>query len=312
MKFLYYTLLFVLAINAANAQSKTISATIQDETNRFLHYVVVEDSKYGTTAFSDSVGIFNINVQPDSKLTFQLSGYRDTSINAANITSDSQIVLKSAVNMPVETEYSSIRPAFNQQGLLEIPKTKVNVAGSRYLSDVFFHGFFETKNGRKIYNTSYLYNYDKISGVILLCTDNRSVVKIYADQIKSLTLVNNYDERLDFEKVPEIDHGHFIQVLAKGLKYKIYKSINTKFVAADFQNVALGQVVGQDHDEYTDDINYYVLDVAANQVQKISIKNSSIRAVFAKESEKIKEFMSKDSDSADEQYIIDLANYLNN
>src|ERR1700748_346834 len=94
MRFIYSTLFCLLTISVANAHTKTISSTVMDETNRLLHYVYIEDNKYGTVAFSDSVGNFNIQVQPDSKLIFQLSGYRDTVIAANSITADSQVILK--------------------------------------------------------------------------------------------------------------------------------------------------------------------------------------------------------------------------
>ena len=312
MKIFYYTLIFFFAVSIAKAQSKTINATVLDETNKLLHYAIIRDIKYGTVAFSDSVGDFNINVQPDSRLTFELTGYRDTLVDADKITPTEQIILKSALDLPVETQYSSIHPIFTPKGLLDIPRSKVDLVGSRYLYDTFIHGFFNTKNGNKIYSTGYLYNYDKINGSILLCTSDRSVVKISEDQVKSLTMVNANDERLDFENVPAIDRSHFVQVLATGSRYNIYKLTKTHFTGADSETIALGQTAGHDYDEYIDDVNYYVLDVMNNQVQKFSIKKSSIRTAFARESKKVKEFMEKNSNSGNEEYIINLANYLNN
>jgi len=64
MKTLFYTLLFVLAINLVKAQSTALTATMQDETNELLHYTVIEDNKYGNVALSDSVGNCTIQVHP--------------------------------------------------------------------------------------------------------------------------------------------------------------------------------------------------------------------------------------------------------
>jgi hypothetical protein len=312
MKIFYSTLLLIAAVSISNAQSSVITATVQSESNRFLHYAFIEDITYGTVAFSDSVGTFNLQVQHDSKIKIELSGYRDTSLTVDNIVTQPQIVLKSSLNFPVETEHTNIHPIFTPNGLLLIPKRRASAVGSRYISDTFLHGFFITTSGQKIYSTTYLYNYDKMSGIILLTSDNTSVFEVSDEQIKTLTLISGTDERMDFEKVPAIDHSHFVQVLATGAKYKVYKLTKTKYEPADFSNTAMGQTAGRDYDEYTDNITYFALDVATNQMQKFANKKGSIKSTFAKDQEKVKEFMDKNSSIDDESYIVNLVNFLNN
>jgi hypothetical protein len=195
---------------------------------------------------------------------------------------------------------------------LEIPRKKVEVVGSRYLSNTFLHGYFNTKDGSRIYSSNYFYDYDKINGMILLCTDSRTVFGISEDQVRSVTLVNNNDELFSLEKVPSIDKYHFVEVLASGAKYNLYKQIKTKLSASDYENVSLGQVAGHEYDEYEDEVNYFALNVVTNQLQKFSMKRSSIKKAFAKDGQKVNDFMQKNTDSGDEEeYVISLVNYLN-
>src|SRR5581483_10293716 len=146
-------------------------------------------------------------------------------------------------------------------------RRKVNLVGSRYQFDTFAHGFFVDMKGRQVYNQYYLFNYEKVSGYLLVTVDRSNIMKIDKDQIKSFTLYDNLDHRHDFEKIPIVDTDHFVQVLADGDKYKIYKLTKTQFAASDFAHTAAGGS-GKEYDEYVDDTEYYLLDVKSKQLQK--------------------------------------------
>ncbi|WP_259067929.1 hypothetical protein HDF24_18445 [Mucilaginibacter sp. X4EP1] len=266
MKYFYPTFLFIFFIQFANAQSQPVHGYIQDETTKFLHYVVITDDEYGVVALSDSSGNFEIKVHPDSKLKFELSGYRDTIIAADKFTDGLQLVMKTLSTFPIEKEFIRLHPALSPNGSMEMPKPRVPTEGSKYLSDVFMHGFFRTKQGTNFYSADYLYNYNKITGSFILCTSEKSVYEFYADQLESITLINSGDEQMTFEKVPVIDRYHFVQVLANGTKYNIYKLIKTSFVASDVTHTAMGQV-GDDLDKYTDDVQYFAFNVLTKQLQ---------------------------------------------
>ncbi len=123
-------------------------------------------------------------------------------------------------------------------------------------------------------------------------------------------IYNNAGERFDFEKMPAINISHYVQVLASGKKYKIYKLIKTKFVKADFVNNGVTSH-GNDYDEYVDDADYYVVDLQTNQPQKLALKKKSIKENFAKEADKVNKFLSDNSGSIDDAYLNKLGAYMN-
>ena len=103
MKFLFSALLIIFTIQITNAQNNTITGSVQDETGKLLHFVYVGDNKNKEAVFSDSVGNFTVAVHPDSRLLFQLDGYRDTVISADKIGAGAQIILKAIADVPVQT-----------------------------------------------------------------------------------------------------------------------------------------------------------------------------------------------------------------
>ncbi len=310
MKLLFSALLIIAATQITKAQNNTINGSVQDETGRLLHFVHIGDSKHKNAVFSDSVGNFTIPVYPDSRLTFQLEGFRDTSVNAENISAGAQIVLKSVADVPVQTSNLSVRAVIQDGGAVVIPRRNPNIVGSRYQLDAFAHGFFTDMKGKQVYNPYYLFNYEKISGYLLLTVDRSNIMKIEKDQVKSFTIYDNRDRRFEFERLPAIDSEHYVQVLAKGDKYKVCKLVKTKFYAADFAHTAAGGV-GKEYDEYADDAEYYLLDVKSSQVQKLSLKKKSLKAGFAKEEDKVNKFLTENSSNIDDTYLSNLGDYMN-
>jgi hypothetical protein len=276
-----------------------------------LHFVHVGDSKYKTDAFSDSLGNFSIAVHPDSKLIFQLEGFRDTSITAANMSTGAQIFLKAVADVPVQTSNLAVRAVIKEGGSVVIPRRNVNIVGSRYQFDAFAHGFFTDMAGKQIYNQYYLFNYEKVSGYLLLTVDRSNIMKVEKGQVRSFTIYDNSDHRFDFERLPAIDSEHYVQVLANGEKYKVCKLIKTHFFASDFAHTAAGGV-GNDYDQYQDNVEYYVLDVKSSQLQKLSsLKKKSLKAGFAKEEDKVDKFIGENSGNIDDTYLSNLGDYMN-
>jgi hypothetical protein len=249
MKIILSAFFVILTIQLTKAQNKTITGSVQDQNGRLLHFVFVGDIEYKNAVFSDSVGTFTIPVHADSKLQFKLEGYQDTLIVADKIKPGLQIVLKSSANVPVETINLSLHTFRTESGLVAPARQKPNLVGSRYLFDTFSHGFFTDMSDKMVNNQYYLFDYEKVSGFLLLTIDKKNVIAVVKNQIRSFTLYDNTDHRFDFEKVPAIDNAHYVQVLATGGKYKIYKLIRTTFVAADFQSTAAGGA-GHEYDEY--------------------------------------------------------------
>src|SRR5579863_10359109 len=98
MKILLALFFTALGVHAATAQDHIIKGSVQGESGKLLHFAVVADSKYNNITFTDSVGDFAITAHTDSKLLFQLDGYRDTLIDAGTISQDQQISLTPTVS----------------------------------------------------------------------------------------------------------------------------------------------------------------------------------------------------------------------
>jgi len=310
MKIILSAFLIAISIQLTKAQTVSITGSVQDEDGRLLHFVSIGDSKYETTVYTDSVGTFTIAMHPDSKLRFELEGYRDTVIAADKINQVVQIVLKPFVSVPIETTHISMHVFRTESGLVSVPRPRLNTTGSRYLFDTFAHGFLTDKSGKQIISPYYLFDYEKMSGYLLLTVDKKNILSIEKDQVKAFTLYNNADQRFDFESVPAIDKSHYVQVLASGSKYKIYKLIRTTFSGADFENTASGGA-GHDDDQYNDDVEYYVLNLEHNQLKKLELKKRSIKEDFDGDADKVNKFFTGNSGKIDDSYLSTLGDYMN-
>ena len=310
MKTLLSALLLTLTVQIAKSQTNTVTGSVQDENGRLLHYVSVEDSKYKNAVFTDSLGNFSIPLHEGSSLRFEMEGYRDTLVSADKIGQGAQIILRSFVHLPVDATHLALHTIRTENGSVAIPRIRPNLVGSRYLFETFSHGFFKDTSGRLIASPYYLFNYEKVGGTLLLTADKKNVLAVDKTEIKSFTLYNNSDQRLEFEKVPAIDNSHYVQVLATGKNYNIYKLIKTRFNASDFENTASGGA-GHDYDEYVDDAEYFVFDVQKKQLQKISLKRKSIKDSFTNAGEKVDKFFSGNGSKIDDSYLSSLGDFMN-
>ncbi|HTD40913.1 MAG TPA: hypothetical protein VK671_09850 [Mucilaginibacter sp.] len=318
-KTLFIWLLMITTMQITVAQTTTITGSVQDEKGSPLHYVFVADDQSQDAVYSDSLGNFTISVHPDSKLKFGLPGYRDTLVNFDQKAASLQVVLRSgsaggpsgsvSTKSTVSDALDIERPTEN--GIADLPgHKKGNVHGNRYLLDDFVHGYLINTSDVLVHNPNYRFDYDKLGGVLLISKGDKSIIETSADQTKTFVLYSNTDERFVFERVLAIDNAHYVQVLASGKNYKIYKLIKTKFVRADYVNNGVTSH-GNDYDEYLDDADYYVFDVQANQLKKISLKKKSIKDAFAKEADKVNKFISDNSGDINDAYLSKLGDYMN-
>jgi hypothetical protein len=189
---------------------------------------------------------------------------------------------------------------------------KDDTQGSRYLFPSWVHGYVVNNKDSIVQNPIFLFDYDKIGGNLLLTKDKHAAIEIYRDLIKSFTLVDALNQQYTFTMVPDIDKTHFVQVIASGSNYKIYKLTKTKFVASNYSSDGLAST-GNNYDEYQDEGTYYVLDAKTNQLQKLpSLRKKTIKEVFAKEPDKLSKFMADNSDSSiDDSYLANLGDYMN-
>jgi len=100
------------------------------------------------------------------------------------------------------------------------------------------------------------------------------------------------DNILDYEfaKVPLISQQNFQLVLVKpGKKYALYKTINTKFVKANYVSDGLTER-GNNYDEYVDEEVYFVVR-NDNTLRTVQLKKKIIKTIFFEEADAVNKFL---------------------
>ena len=330
MKKIFSICLLLLAmVQLTKAQTSNITGSVTNQQGNPLHFVFVHDQKSTNATFTDSLGNFSIATNPSAMLQFEATGYKDTLVSGDKLKANTQIILRAdgsagAANVstagtglstkPITVGYQAnenISNAGTSGGTITgMGHQKGNVHGNRYLFDDFAHGFVINAQGALFANPTYLYDYDKMGGGIMLSVNNGAVSQLDDAQIKTITLFGNGDKTYVLAKVQSIDNGHYVQVLASGAKYNIYKATQTNFVKYDYVNRGVA-AHGNDYDEFVDDFTYYLLDVQANQVQKISPKKKALKTAFAKDADKINKYLADHSGDIDDVYLASLGAYMN-
>jgi len=313
------------------AQSITVTGNVASRQGYPVHFAFVQDNLNKNGIFTDSLGNFKLLVSPKSKLKVTCKGFRDTLVNVNNNATVSVVLTSDGTpGTPADADAGSsdiARNSFNDQINLNRPgaqvyagqgalmaqfTTKEATQGSRYLFPNWVHGFVIDNKDSLVKDQSYLFNYDKMDGGLVLALDKKSVIIVDKDKVKSFTLFDQLNQPYVFESMPAIDANHYVQLLSKGNKYRIYKLIKTKFIKADYKTDGIAST-GNKYDEYADDADYYVLNAQNNQVQKISLKKKSIKAAFSSEADKLNKFMTDhSSDTIDDTYLSSLGDYMNN
>jgi len=319
MKRILLTLLVLnTAVLISKAQSNTAWGSVQNVAGKPLHFVFVGDVANKTGVFTDSLGNFTVPLRSGTKLAFELQGYKDTVVTNINPSSGILAILKPSdapaaattmVSAQMQVERSDQVTSLTEGGYIAPGHQKGDLRGSKYMSAVFAHGYLINASDELVFQPNYLLDYDKISGALLLTVDGKRIVNVIWDQVKAFTLYTMSDERYDFEKVTSIDNAHFLQVIAAGPKYKIYKKISTRFVKADYENNGAA-AHGHDYDEYVDDADYYLVAEGA-QPQKFEPKKKVLKTIFAKDADKLTKFMADNSGSINDEYLGKLGAYLN-
>jgi hypothetical protein len=336
-KYTFFALLLACILGSASAQTITATGTIKSTEGDLLHFAFVQDKVSKHAVYTDSLGNFTIDVSPNAHLYVNCTGYRDTMISVnnqtnflvvlhlagVNITATAAGVTESANRKALKQEFSdeiTLKSGImgkndqfdaGQGALIPVFQPKDETQGSRYLFKGWVHGYVVNSKDSIVQNPQFQFEYDKMGGGLLLTRDQRSAIEIDRDLVKSFTLYDNLNRSYTFERVPQIDNNHYIQVVASGNKYKIYKAIKTNFVKSNYTTDGLS-TTGNNYDEYIDENTYYVYDVKTNSLQKLSLKKKSIKEDFAKDQDKLNKFMSDhSSDDIDDFYLTSLGSYMN-
>jgi hypothetical protein len=336
MKKIFFLVLMLPLAQAIFAQTINVSGTVRDKQGDPIHFAFVQDIQYKYATYTDSMGNFAVTANPASALRISCFGYRDSVLRINNNTSFN-ITLTIAVNIngasaqnnPVAGTNNDIaHRTFEDQvnigqgtaggtfdaaqgAIFPVFSQKEATVGSRYLLPKWGHGYVITAKDSLIQSSGFYFNYDKMGGGLLLTKDRNSAIQIDRDLIKSFTLYDDANTLYTFANVPDIDANHYVQVLAAGPRYKIYKLIKTKLKKADYATDGI-MATGNNYDEYVNEGDYYVYDVNTKQLQPFFLKKKAIKAVFPKDQDKLNKFMSDHShDDVDDRYLGSLGAALN-
>ncbi|HTK21999.1 MAG TPA: carboxypeptidase-like regulatory domain-containing protein, partial [Mucilaginibacter sp.] len=298
-KTLILTLIVSLCLTTLlNAQELKVNGTVKDNNGNSVSLAFVQDKKHNTATRTDSTGKFSLVTSPNAKLYVSSTGYKPKEIDVKDKT-DIVVILtadkgdnNSTSNSPdPSSSFSNYTAAasggtlygsgLSGGGLLPVFKYTEATKGNRYLFKDWVGGYVVSPEDSLYKNPNYGFNYDKISGALLLTQDKKSAIEIDQSRIKSFTLINELTNKPEvFEYVANIDKTHYPLVLASGNKYKIYKLTITKFIKNNYRTDGMTSY-GNNYDEYEDENTYYVYNVQTKQLQPLALKKKAIKAAFA-------------------------------
>jgi hypothetical protein len=150
--------------------------------------------------------------------------------------------------------------------------------GSPFLVFSYVPGLVITNSYTVLNAPNFRYNYDKMSGNLLVKKNNDSAIAVNKESVKSFCL--KFDKGgIIFMRVAIINDNEFFQVLCKGPKYSSYKLYKSKFINAN-QKTNGYVTEGMDYDEYMDIVTYYLVD-EKNEISHIfELRRKSIKSVF--------------------------------
>jgi hypothetical protein len=320
--------IFVKAQLDSTKKRQIIHGVVVNEKNKPIQdaSVVIQGEEKGIV--TDSLGYFKINAKSNAVLIINAAGYESLSEKIRNEGLIRAVMIKSnplnnSGSADETIKQQSLSSAFQDFSKIEtgnlyrgsslpVFTIKENTVGSRYLFDSWVKGKLIDTANREINTYNYLFNYDKMTGKLIATQDKQTVIEVDYIAIRSYSMTDQYGREMRFEKIDLINKNKFLVNLVNGgnKKYALYKSINTKFVKADFVTNGLIQS-GNKYDEYADSYDYYI--VYGNGIyKKIELKEKAVKQVLIEDKEKVKNFFVQHSgDKLDELLLSELIIFLN-
>lgn len=203
--------------------------------------------------------------------------------------------------------------AKNKGAVITSFNNEENTVGARFLFNTWVDGdSVVNTQGVLINTTSFLFNFDKMTGNLIATQDKINNMSVSPSGIYSFVLKYG-SRRYPFEHVKVIDSANFFLALVKSeAKYSLYKLLAAKFIPSNYRNDGVVQT-GNTNNEYKDESRYYVADAAAGKsVEITSVKSKSIKAALPAVADKIDAFFkSHKEDAMDEAFLTKMVAYLN-
>lgn len=309
---------FTMVTIIAFAQTITVTGTVNDQQGKPVPFAFINDVKHSYATYSNTEGIYNIQADPSSKLAATAINFQDASIDINNKTNINIVLTagtsasagkglgKASNNSFFNTQTA---PVLSTLGSQYLKGGQQEVHGSRYLYDQWQHGYAVSAQDSLIQNNEYLFNYDKVSGELLFTRDQSAVYLGDKSQVKQFVIFDDKGQSVTYEHVIPINARQYVQVLASGKNYKIYKQGSTKFEKANYTTNGITSS-GVNYDEYVDQYNYFVVKNGAQPV-KIALKKKALKEAFAADADKFNKFASAQQGDIDDNYLKDLGDAMN-
>ncbi|WP_295668929.1 hypothetical protein [uncultured Mucilaginibacter sp.] len=326
MKKIISTLLLFAAPVFLMAQTISLTGSVRDQHGIPVVYAFILDQQQRNATFTDSLGNFNLKVEPTSQLNINCNGYQDDSLQVGG-KNHLEIVLKqnpvsiSGGEKLKNKDLDILQEAFktnssqllgghlNGIGAMVYTETRETV-GSRFLFNQWVHGYVIKNDGSLVQMKEVTFNYDKMAGDLYLAVTNASVMLADKNVIKSFSVFSPKGQLMTFELVSQVSKDFYLQVISAGSKYKIYKLFITKFVPSNYKSDGVVSS-GNTYDEYTDEYAYFIWNLSANTLAVLNTRKKDVKAAFAAEGSKLTDYMTAHNNKIDENYIKGLADAMN-
>lgn len=160
--------------------------------------------------------------------------------------------------------------------------------GSPFLIPIYVPGMVVTQSYGIISKKDYLYNYDKVTGNLLLIKDKESPIAVDRERVNSFCLKLDKGGYI-FMRVPLINSNEFFQVINKGPKYSCYKLFKNIFINANQKTN--GYITdGKDYDEYQDIETYYMVDEKKEEWSIFELTRKSIKKTFGSQNPAVNKY----------------------
>lgn len=184
--------------------------------------------------------------------------------------------------------------------------------GSPYVSKEWLKGSVVNYNDTVINSPGLLYNYNKMTGALLVTQDQNNYIELNRNSYKSFTLTDALGVEHRYVYVPTISPTASVEVVAAGPNYSIYKLTKTRFKKADYITDGLTER-GNNYDEYVDEYEYYVVNSKDKNMQanKIGTKKKALKDAFGADAAKVDAYVAQHKADLNAEYFKGLGDYLN-
>jgi len=325
MKPIIVSFLLFVAPGLILAQTITLSGTVADGNGVPLRYAFILDKQTKNATYTDSLGGFNLTVNPASQILISCKGYKKDSVNVEG-KNRFDIILKAdpAYNRNAantDNDVSKLQQAFKTRnaeftgpqlamgGGTAFTNIKETV-GSRFLFDRWVHGYTIKVNGQLLQDPETLYNYDKIRGNLFITPDLKSVLVADKNKVQYFVLFSPQGQKFTFERMMGISDSLYSQVISDGPRYKIYKLITMKFIPSHYETDGVVST-GNLYDEYADVNTFFIMNVTTTAFQPLKLTKKGLMEAFTDDHDKIAPYIATHKGEIDEAYLKKLGDAMN-